>query len=354
MTVVYYVPSLAAGGLEWQVYRLVSRLQNEQLRIVVWTRYFADPIGALLRQAGVDIVVREFDGASSWLRTLDAAIFHSWSYSQGGKDVMEAHQAGIPVIITSRRNMRYWDKEGRVRPWEVERNSVTDMVIANCRNSALLARAIEGVPEERIRVIPNGVEIPNVHSRPTGDPFTVGVVAHFKPEKGHEYLLQALGRDPRLGDVHAVLLGNGPAIRAHLMELSRQLNLTGRVRFRAPAEESPQSVYDRVHAVVLPSTAEGMPNAVLEAMASGLPVAASCVGGIPEVIEHGVNGLLFPPADWKALGKAIQRLRRSRTLRARLAASARQHMIVNFNFGRAVASYLELYQELTDTKGAAG
>ena len=94
---------------------------------------------------------------------------------------------------------------------------------------------------------------------------------------------------------------------------------------------------------VLPSEAEGLPNSVLEAMAAGLPVVATCVGGSSEVIIDGVNGLLVPPGDGQALAEAILRILQDSTLARRLAQAGQQRVRTHFGFDRLIGELEKLY-----------
>ena len=95
---------------------------------------------------------------------------------------------------------------------------------------------------------------------------------------------------------------------------------------------------------VLASLAEGLPNAVLEYMASGLPTVATSVGGVPEIIENEVSGLLVPPGNPAALAHAILRLVNDEELRGRLAKAGRERMLAKFDFGRVVEEVTQLYE----------
>jgi glycosyltransferase involved in cell wall biosynthesis len=105
---------------------------------------------------------------------------------------------------------------------------------------------------------------------------------------------------------------------------------------------------------VLPSLAEGISNTLLEAMATGLPVVATRVGGNPELIEHGVNGYLVPVSDPRALADTLQGLIESRELRIRMGDNGLQKIRQGFDWDSTVASYLDVYDELlgpVDTGG---
>jgi glycosyltransferase involved in cell wall biosynthesis len=101
---------------------------------------------------------------------------------------------------------------------------------------------------------------------------------------------------------------------------------------------------------VLPSRAEGLPNAVLEYLAAGLPTIATNVGGNAEILKHGVTGLLVPPGDSDALASALLALLRSPALATQIAANGNKYVQENFSFGRLVKQIEDLYSELLEWK----
>lgn len=151
---------------------------------------------------------------------------------------------------------------------------------------------------------------------PRGGPL-IGSIGRLDPVKGHEHLLRAfaqvLGRHP---EAHLVLVGDGE-LRARLEALAGELGITEKASF--PGWQNEAGRYLEVMDIfVLPSINEGMGRAVAEAMAAGVAVIASRVGGVPELIEEERNGLLVPPADPGALADAMDRLLADRGLRERM------------------------------------
>ena len=105
-------------------------------------------------------------------------------------------------------------------------------------------------------------------------------------------------------------------------------------------------ILNRCHVLVRPSLLEGMPLAVLEAMAAGLPVVATSVGGTPELVTDGRSGLLVPPADSEALARALLRLAREQELRESLASSALQIVSKEHSLRRSIEANLAVYSEI--------
>jgi glycosyltransferase involved in cell wall biosynthesis len=166
------------------------------------------------------------------------------------------------------------------------------------------------LPAERIQVVYNSFEVSNSEAPPIQLDLpvkhTIITVCRLTGWKGVDGLIQVLAD---LTDTGLVVVGDGP-LRDDLLAQARELKVDGRVRFIGTIPKQQVPTYLRACDVfVLNSSYEGLPHVLLEAMIAGLPVIATNVGGIPEVIDDQVNGLLIPPQDPKALKEALLRLR---------------------------------------------
>ena len=189
------------------------------------------------------------------------------------------------------------------------------------------------IPEERVRL-----------RRALGlgaEDVAIGSVGLLWRAKGQEHLLRALAR---LQDVVVFLVGSG-ADEKPLRDLAVDLGITGRVRFLGWRDDVRQ-LLQAVDLYVQPSLTEGLPLAVVEAGAAGLPIVASDVGGIPEIITHGANGLLVPPGDPQALAQAIQKLIEDPRMARRLGDAASQAAFERFSAEAMAERYMQLYERL--------
>lgn len=172
----------------------------------------------------------------------------------------------------------------------------------------------------------------------------VGTVANFKTHKAHDVLLRAAERVRRdVPDVRFVLVGTGP-LEEEIRRQTRERRLEDHVVF-AGFRDDPLRVAASFDVFALPSTYEGLSIALLEAMALGKPPVVTRVGGLPEVVDHGVSGLLVPSGDPDALAVEIVRLLRDAKLRADLGEAARRRA-TDFDIRRAVRRTEEVYGEL--------
>ncbi len=194
-----------------------------------------------------------------------------------------------------------------------------------------------GIPREKITVLHNFVE---AHVRPAddevlrarqqlglGDELIVITIGRMSLEKGHTNLLNAIAllKDtPEFPRHRFVLVGDGPE-EANLRRLAAHLGIEDRLVW-AGFQKDVAPYYAMATMYALPSRSEGSPNVILEAMAAGLPIASTRAGGVPEILEDDVTGLLVPTEEPRALANAIQELLLSEELRARLAAAARRQV----------------------------
>ncbi len=244
---------------------------------------------------------------------------------------------GVGYSITAHAHDLYLD-----RSMLAEKISAARFVVTISRfNRALLARLFGPAAAAKTVVIPCGVDPrlfrPRAPRAPDGV-FRIACVAGLRDYKGHRWLVEAcaLLRD-RAVPLHCVLVGDGPE-RGAVEAAVAAAGLRGRVEL---AGNRPQSyvreLLDRTDVMVLPSvvTASGMmdgiPVALMEAMAAGLPVVSTRVSGIPELVEDGRTGLLAPEKDATALADAMERLFRDPVLAHRLAATGREHVLERFN-----------------------
>lgn len=223
------------------------------------------------------------------------------------------------------------------RPVEIPTHNV-DAVIA-------VSQAVAASSKHPLtRVIYPGVEISEGTQR-AEDVSLCGCASRLIPIKGVAYLLNAMARlkdeFPRL---RLEIAGDGP-FRAELESEAARLGISDRVKFLGWVKPWDQ-IRARWAVMVQPSLEEGLPLSILEAMADGIPVVASRVGGVPEVILEGATGRLVPAADPSALADAIRALLRDADLRRRLGAAGAQRVREHFSAQRMAEQTAALYKEL--------
>ena len=268
-----------------------------------------------------------------------------------------ARRAGVPVLSVS----RGWTAETpRVRVYEaLDRFCLRwmDRVVCVSEGQAAKVRRA-GVPAGRVAVIRNAIRTERFESPdpadlerlralfPEAPDRIVGAAGRLSPEKGFGVLVEAAARvfreDPGAGFVH---FGDG-RLREALEGRIEELGLRGRfvlAGFRSDVDR----FLPHLDLVVLPSYTEGLPNVALEALAAGVAVVATAVGGTPEVVEDGLSGYLVPPGDPEALaGRILDALRLGPERRA-MGLRGRDRVRAEFTFEAQAARYAGLFDELT-------
>ena len=218
-------------------------------------------------------------------------------------------------------------------------------VVANSEGLAELARlAAPGLP---IQMLPNGVDTNRYQPAPIGERKTSGpetlrllFVGRIVHQKGLDLLFNALATQPVT--VTADIIGDGPE-RAELVRQAADLGITNRVRFLGWLSREALSVHlQAADAFVFPSREEGMPNAVLEAMACGLPVIATDVRGMGEVVMDGETGWLVPLEDPTALVAALEQCRHDPECRQQRGAAGRRRAEIRFGWRATALGYRDL------------
>lgn len=205
-----------------------------------------------------------------------------------------------------------------------------------------------GRPDDQVTVIPNGVDTEYFSPDPDGmRPFrkVILCVARFVPDKDHQTLVRAFDLAfAQVPDSELWLVGDGPL--RHRVEFgAKRLACEYRIKI-FPGGADLRPFYRQASVLALSSLREGLPNVVLEGMACGVPVAATAVGGIPEVVEQGRTGLLSPVSDPKALAASFVRLLSDEDMQERMARQARAVALEKYSMSAMVARHEELLTRL--------
>jgi colanic acid/amylovoran biosynthesis glycosyltransferase len=224
-------------------------------------------------------------------------------------------------------------------------NAAAALVTVSDANARYIAGAF-GVPRPKLRVIPCGIDLDRFTPGGAPDPRLIVAVARLNPVKRLDVLLSAcaLLRD-RGASFRCVIVGEGPC-RADLEELRRELRLERLVTLAGAAEQAAVAAWwRRAGVAVLSSEREGMPVSLMEAAASAVPAVAPAVGGIPELVQDGETGLLYPALDAPALADALERVLRDRELATRLGSAAQRHASARFSIRRQVDDLTRVWEE---------
>lgn len=208
-----------------------------------------------------------------------------------------------------------------------------------------------------VRLLPNAIDIdlwstartpsPGVARPPSSD--AVGFVGRLSPEKGAlDFIRIARQISDRRERCEFFVAGEGPE-RPAMAALAAAAGLGGRVHFLGRLDQTAlRKLYRSLDVVLVPSHTEGLPMVVLEALAMSIPVVASDVGGVGEIIQHGIHGLLAPSGDIDSLAAHMLRLLEDSALRERIGAAGRERVKSRYSLSDRITAIETLYQEVTD------
>lgn len=352
------------GGAQQVVYQLARHFQPHY-DLTVACAPGGDLIPRLRRQ-GIRVVefpdlVRPFDPwhdtralwqLARWMRTEGFDLVHAHSTKAGLLARWAARRAGVPIVLFTAHGWAFaegraaWMRWGlaRLERWIARK---TDRIICVSHYDRELALRYKVARPEQLVVIHNGVE-PQALLRGAADPSLVGEpgpwivsVCRLAPQKDPLTLLRAFRALPQ-GKL--LLVGDGP-LRPTVERFVQREGLGGRVVL-VGEQEHVGAFLKRADVFALSSRWEGSPLTIIEAMLVGLPVVATRVGGVPELVEHGTTGLLVPAGDPEALARALAQVLADPRRRRTMAACGRKKAWQEFTLERMLDQVRQLYHTL--------
>lgn len=360
LRVLQLISTLPVGGAEEVVAAIVRGLDPELFEVEAATIEALGAIGEELTREGRRVTAlnlslkrtpasRLIRAVRRLLRERQPDILHTHLYHPNLYGRLAAWGLGVPVVcsvhsVYSRVKVHRLLFNRLLTPWAAALIAVSPQVWADIRK-------YDGVPPEKLHLLPNGVDLKaldipvsreEARARLKVDGFVVGAVGRLEEEKGHAYLLEALHLlSEELPEATLLLAGEGRRGEA-LRRQAADLGLEGRVQFLGWRRDVPL-ILKALDLYVQPSLWEGLSLALLQAMAAGLPVVATQVSGFEQVITSGVNGILVPPRDAAALAAAIQELYHDPATRIRLGEAARRTARENYSQETMLQRLKDLY-----------
>ncbi|HEX5473905.1 MAG TPA: glycosyltransferase [Vicinamibacterales bacterium] len=344
-----WLSSFDAGGTERQMVRLIRGLDPAVFEVHAACFRAEGPWLAEAAACAASIAEFPIHGFRSreswrqvvafarWCRAREITAVVTSDFYTNVLGLAGAALARVPIRLAGRREINT-DKTIAKLILQRAAYALAHRVVANADAGAARLRR-EGVRRSRIRVVPNEIEVPDGPARSPRPIARVLTVANLRAEKGHDVLIDAVARVSR-ATVAFDLAGDGPC-RSALEARARARGVADRVRFLGHRDDVPQ-LLAQADAFVLPSRTEAFPNGLVEAMAAGLPVIASGVGGISELVEDGVTGLLVPPGDPGALAAAVDRLAADPQAAWAMGAAARRLVVERYAAPRMVSGFADI------------
>lgn len=281
---------------------------------------------------------------AAWCRRERIAVVHTCDFYSNVFGLPGAFMGGVRVRVGSRRELNPDKSDAQIRLQRFAYRCATT-VVANSPAAAEVLRT-EGVAASKVTVIANGLD-GRAHDGPPRPRDRhvrrIVTVANLRPEKSHETLIAAAAMiATACPELRYQIVGDG-ARRGELESLARERGVERITEFLGHREDVP-ALLAASDVFVLPSRSEAFPNGAIEAMAAGLPVVASAVGGLLDLIESGRTGILVPPSDPEPLAAALQALYNDPARASEIGAAARRDVLARYSFDRMVAAFEALYE----------
>jgi glycosyltransferase involved in cell wall biosynthesis len=368
------IGSLEVGGTERHLLQVLPALQRAGMSCMVYTLTHAGPLAEAMRDGGVEVIApplgdrlrrlpRRPRRAIAWPTTSLALVstLRRWRPDLVHHHLPAAYLVGVPCAalaavprqLMSRRCLNVYHAKYPVLA-RVERALHGHMraIVGNSR-AIVDELTAEGAPRDRLALVPNGVALERFGALPDvsaararlGLPMdaTIAVmVANLNHHKGHADLLDGLGSVRLPEDFVLVCVGRDDGIGGELAARADALGLGDRVRWLGSRSDVPE-VLAAADLAISASHQEGSSNAVLEAMAAGLPVVGTNVGGTPEAVVDGVHGRLVPAHDPAAIGAAVAELCGSASRRREMGVAAARRIHEAYSMQACIARYVAIY-----------
>ncbi|MFO1020268.1 MAG: glycosyltransferase [Planctomycetales bacterium] len=304
-----------------------------------------------IRQLGCNVKVipnfgknwQQFGALFDFFRSRQFDVVHTHNSHPHFWGTLAARWAGVPVIVNTRHGQRFGQSlVGRTKFWFA--GQLADRVITVSEDAARLCLKEDHLPRRKVKRIWNGIDTNRFAFQGPMQRPTFISVARLSREKDFPTLLRAVAKaSKQVPDLELLLVGNGPE-RAHLQQLVVELQIEQRVQLVGEQSDIPHWLA-RSGCFVSSSLTEGISLTLLEAMAVGLPVLATAVGGNPEIVTHGVTGYLVPAQNVDALADGIVRMWEQRSRWMEMGRAGRSRVAEQFDIRQMIHGYEAEYLE---------
>ena len=363
--ILHIIPTLDRAGAEKQLALLASNLPPNEFEIHVCALTRGGPMKKYLDESGIPVTMIgkhfKIDPLAYWrlerlIRRLRPDLVHTWIFAANAYGRQAALRSGVEHIVASERC---------VDPWKRSHQLAIDRYLAG-RSSAIVVPspgirdfyAARGLPQDKFHIIPNGVPASDgkgsvargaLLAELNLPPQTrlIGAVGRLWPQKRLKDAIWAAELISAVrGDSHLLIIGEGP-LRWRLERFCRFVHVGNQIHFLGHRDDVTR-IMPHLDCLWLSSDYEGMPNAILEAMASAVPVVATDISGNRDLVVHGETGFLVPVGDRAGLARLTNELLDDDPLRARLGQAGRARATGHFSVARMVQGHATLYRQIMD------
>jgi len=316
MRIAELVNNLEIGGAERMVINLTRGLTGRGHSLTIFCLCTAGPLAQPACEAGAEVIAlnktRAFSSGTitSMARSLSERridVVHTHNPLVHHYGTLAARIARVPVVVNTFHGPGNLEGFGKAQMIFDASCLASDRVVACCEAVGAHLRRVTAVARKQLSVIPNGIPLERftrISRQRQGNGTVFGVVGRLVPVKDHATLLRAFAAAVKsCPEITLELLGDGPLMQ-YLNRIAQELGIGDRVTFHGAAMDV-SDFLERIDVFVLPSLSEGLPLTLIEAMAAALPVIATAVGAIPEIVSEANNGWLCKPGSLEGLVKAL-------------------------------------------------
>jgi len=360
------------GGVQQQILNLLKAYNREVFNPIFCCLGPKEEIGKEIEETGIDFISLNRSRYNRFsprividlhrlMKKKRIHIVRTHRYRSNLYGRLAAFLTGVPAMIASVHDNYRTDKRPERRIMNSILSKITDKIVAVSEDIKKDIMRYDKIDPSKIVVIPNGIDLERFNPE---DNFAdirrefslevsdtvIGFVGRIVPAKGLEYLIHAFSYIKEEFKNSKLLIVGGGSLVEELKERAKKNKIFDSTIFTGKRRDIPE-ILSCIDIFVMPSIAEGLPNALLEAMAMGKPLVTAEVGGIPEVIQNGSNGLLVPPRDIEALATAIKKLITNVRLAAQMGHAARDLVLDKFSMRAITQKWQTLYLSILKEKG---
>ena len=369
--VMYVFAALPVGGAEKLLYAELQGMDTRRFQPMVCCLREKGPMGERIEASGVPVVAlnrmkhKRFD--LEIIRILKKLmlreriqVVHTHLYDGGRYGRLAAWRSKVPCVVATFHNV-YVRRRPRIHLTNRLLGHISDRIIAVSNSVKDDLIRFDGLPPDKIQVLHNTIDLKafqephdreavrRAHGIEASD-IVVGWVARLAKQKGHKFLLEAMQlMSESYPNLRLLLIGDGP-LKQRLVDQTHDLGLDNRVLFTGTSHQVPE-LMSAMDVFVLPSLWEGLPLVIGEAMAAGVPVVGTDVGGVSELVINGRTGILIPPGQPQAIRNAVENVLKQPDRTRTMVENARQHVEKLFSTSDHTSRLQDLYLEILCSKG---
>ena len=351
--IIHLTTDSALGGTEKMIVEIASSLSKQRFQSTVVTLKPGGYLEQLCENKNLDYISVNMKSKLDFMAVFrlfkliknnNVDILHTYLFHANIIGRVIGKLCKVPVIFSGQRNIDLWRKNYHNFIDRLTSKFCSKIISNSSAGKKFLIEDV-GINQDKLLVVPNGIDVSNykIAKRDSSDFINIIVVASLTSKKGHSYLLRAFQKLFEYNNkVYLQVIGTGP-LKNELEELSRSLKINKNVTFLG-FRSNIIDYLEQADIFVLPSLWEGMPVALMEAMACGLPCLASNVGGVKELIDNNINGILVEPKDVDALYENMLRLINSSSeVGDKLGTGARRKIVECYSKKAMITKLEEIY-----------